>query len=68
MGRACPVVQFPASRLLYFTAFALAFAFVNPWLSIGLNAALALYFAFTGQITRKRATSSIESGPRESLG
>jgi uncharacterized membrane protein len=34
----------------YLAAFALAF--VNPWLSIALNAGLAIYFAFTGRITR----------------
>jgi uncharacterized membrane protein len=33
---------------------ALALAFVNPGLSIALDAALALYFAFTGRIIRKQ--------------
>ncbi|HEX9035829.1 MAG TPA: TMEM175 family protein [Ktedonobacterales bacterium] len=44
--------QYRFGPLLYLAAFGLAF--VNPWLSIALNAALALYFAFTGQITRTR--------------
>jgi uncharacterized membrane protein len=33
---------------------ALALAFVNPGLSIALDAALAIYWAFTGQITRRQ--------------
>jgi uncharacterized membrane protein len=36
----------------YVVAFALAF--VNPGLSIGLDAALAIFWAFTGQITRTK--------------
>jgi uncharacterized membrane protein len=39
--------------LLYLIAFGVAFWY--PWLSIGINAALAIYFAFTGQISRSRA-------------
>jgi uncharacterized membrane protein len=42
--------QYRFGPLLYLLAFGLAF--FAPWLSIGLNAALAVYFAFTGQITR----------------
>lgn len=44
--------QYRFGPLLYLAAFGLAF--VNPWLSIGLNAALGVYWAFTGQITRSR--------------
>jgi uncharacterized membrane protein len=42
--------QYRFGPLLYLLAFGLAF--FAPWLSIGLNAALAVYFAFTGQIMR----------------
>ena len=58
--------QYRFGPLLYLAAFALAF--LNPWLSIALNAALALYFAFTGQITRKRAAPGIEPGSVEMTG
>jgi uncharacterized membrane protein len=49
--------QYRFGPILYLVAFALAF--VNPWLSIGLNAALAIYFAFTGQITRSHVRASL---------
>lgn len=55
--------QYRFGPLLYLAAFGLAF--VNPWLSIGLNAALGVYFVFTGQITRSRAAGP---GERESGG
>ncbi len=45
--------QYRFGPLLYLAAFGLAF--LNPWLSIALNAALAIYFAFTGQIARSTA-------------
>jgi uncharacterized membrane protein len=48
--------QYRFGPLLYLAAFGLAF--LNPWLSIALNAALAVFFAFTGQITRSRAKHS----------
>lgn len=45
--------QYRFGPLVYLAAFGLAF--LNPWLSIALNAALAVYFTFTGQITRSHA-------------
>ncbi len=51
--------QYRFGPLVYFAAFGLAF--LNPWLSVALNAALAVYFAFTGQITRSRTTEGAVS-------
>ena len=45
--------QYRFGPLLYLAAFGLAF--LNPWLSLALNAALGVYFAFTGYITSSRA-------------
>jgi uncharacterized membrane protein len=42
--------QYQFGPILYLLTFALAF--VNAWASLALNGALALYFAFTGQIER----------------
>lgn len=43
-------IQYRFGAPLYLAAFALAF--ISPPVSVGLNAALAIYFAFTGRITR----------------
>lgn len=45
--------QYRIGPLLYLLA--LGLAFVSPWLSVALNAGLALYFAFTGHIVRSHA-------------
>lgn len=42
--------QYRFGPLLYLVAFALAF--LNVWASVAVNGGLAVYFAFTGQITR----------------
>jgi uncharacterized membrane protein len=47
--------QYRFGPIVYLAAFVLAF--LNPWLSVALNGALGVYFAFTGQITRSRAKS-----------
>lgn len=44
--------QYRFGGALYLPAFALAF--IAPWASVALNAALAVYFAFTGQIVRTK--------------
>lgn len=44
--------QYRFGPLLYVVAFGLAF--VNVWASVAVNGGLAVYFAFTGQMTRLR--------------
>jgi uncharacterized membrane protein len=43
--------QYRFGPIFYVATFALAF--VNAWVSLALNGALALYFAFTGQIEKR---------------
>ncbi len=50
--------QYRFGPLVYLAAFGLAF--LNPWLSVALNGALGVYFAFAGQIARSRGRSSAE--------
>lgn len=51
--------QYRYGPLLYLVAFGLAFN--QPWLSIGLNAALAIYFVFTGQVMRSHVRSALDA-------
>jgi uncharacterized membrane protein len=50
--------QYRFGPLVYLAAFGLAF--LNPWLSVALNGALGVYFAFTGQISRTRTKEEIK--------
>ena len=50
--------QYRFGPLVYLTAFGLAF--LNPWLSVALNAALGVYFVFTAQIARSHTAKQVE--------
>jgi len=50
--------QYRFGPLVYLSAFGLAF--INPWLSVALNGALGVYFAFTGQVSRTRTRAKEE--------
>lgn len=55
--------QYRFGPLLYLAAFGLAF--LNPYLSVALNAGLAIYFVFTGNITRRQVRSRPVEAPAQ---
>lgn len=63
VGVARITFQYRFGPLVYLAAFGLAF--LNPWLSVALNAALGVYFVFTAQIARSHTTKQVG---REGIG